>query len=384
MNIIHSDPKISILLVDDSKLVLNFATVVLKGVKANLLTAQNGRVALDIMQTKPADMVITDLMMPEMDGFDLIGALRADDRFRQTYIIVMTALDKVNDKVRALDLGANDYAVKPLDANEFKARVQNGLREIHLKKQLNMALESLDRELRLVANVQRRLLPKTLPQGPKFQSAATYIPWSRAGGDYYDCFTDARGRLVLTIADVSGHGASAAVLMAVFRALLKNLVAEGDTAAEVIERLNQAMMENIGDHPDFVTVFLGLMDQDCTLLNYCSAGHGDMMLLGPEAGHLLRLGSGGTVLGCFRGTWQEEFLPILPGQTLILYTDGLIEAVNSNGEEFGRQRLEDFLLGVNTGLGPDVLNQMIRAEVETFAEGTLFADDVTLFFLKFQ
>ncbi|MEW5723839.1 MAG: fused response regulator/phosphatase [Thermodesulfobacteriota bacterium] len=374
--------KLSILVVDDSEIVLRFASRVLAGLDTPIYTAENGRLALEHLGRHHTDLLITDLMMPEMDGFDLISKVRADERFQGTHIIVMTALDQVRDKVRALQLGANDYTVKPLDAAEFRARVQSGLREMRLKRQLSEALASLDHELKLVAALQRRLLPKTLPHSGRFRSAVAYEPCRRAGGDYYDWFMDAGGRLVVTVADVSGHGASAAVLMAMLKALFRILAADGESAAEIVGRLNSALLEHIGEYSDFVTCFLGLIDPRTGRLNYCSAGHGDMMILGPDQGRIRRLPAGGTVLGCFKTSWEEEHLDLEPGQTLVLYTDGLVEAVNAAGEEFGRNRLEEVLALADPGSDPDELVERIRAGVDHFVKESDLVDDLTLFLLK--
>jgi phosphoserine phosphatase RsbU/P len=375
--------KPNILIVDDSEMVLKFAVRVLSGLDVPIRVAINGRDALEQMARQPADIVVTDLMMPEMDGFELIRRLRSGRCFEQTQIIVMTALDQVTDKVRALGLGANDYAVKPLDASEFKARIQASIRETRLKKQLTHAVNLLDRELRLVGSLQRRLLPKVLPQGEHFATAALYEPCNQAGGDYYDCFWDDLGRLVVTVADVSGHGASAAVLMGMVRALLKVLVVQGETASEVVGRLNEALLDNIGDDPDFISLFLAFIDLEQQCINFCSAGHGDMMLVGPNKGDIHCLDAGGTVLGCFSGEWQEEIVGIRPEQSLILYTDGLIEAVGADNEEFGRSRLERLLRALDPNVTPLETVERIRKEVETFTQGSDFSDDVTLFVMKF-
>jgi sigma-B regulation protein RsbU (phosphoserine phosphatase) len=374
---------VRLLVVDDSPMVLKFAARVLRELDHPVQTAENGRLALETLGRQPPDVLITDLMMPEMDGFELIERVRSDVRFQGIHIIVMTALDQVADKVRALELGANDYTVKPLDANEFRARVQAGVREIKLKKQLTAALASLDQELKMVANLQRRLLPKTLPTDERFQAAVWYRPCSRAGGDYYDLFTDAAGRTFLAVGDVSGHGASASVLMAMLRALLKLFAPEGRSAGEVIDRLNQVLLDNIGDDPDFISVFLGLLEPHRPRLNYCPAGHGDMIVLGPEPGQTRRLEALGTVLGVLPGTWTDAWLDVLPGQSLILYTDGLVEAVDRGGEEFGRNRLERLLADLDPALPPDELIDRIVSEVESFTCQTDFADDVTLFVIRF-
>ena len=375
---------LKILLVDDSNIVLSFAKRVLRGLDIPIEVAENGRQALEIIKNKPVDLLITDIMMPELDGFALISIIRADERLRQTYILVMTALDHIEDKVKALDLGANDYTVKPLDPNEFKARVQAGVREMLLKKELTQAYESLDYELRLVANLQRRLLPKQLPQCESHQSAVCYEPCSRAGGDYYDLYQDDNGAWVVAVADVSGHGASASVLMGMLRALLKVFAAQGGSAADIINRLNSALLDNIGDDPDFISGFVGLIDPTGRKLNYCAAGHGDMMILGPEKGRLVRLPAGGTVLGCFETAWSEDFVELESGQSLVLYTDGLIEAVNSLGEEFGRSRLEDLLKSMDPCLSPGELVETIRDEVREFTQDAILTDDLTLFVVKFS
>lgn len=375
--------EINILLVDDSKIVLNYAGRVLGQLDVNLCTADNGANALEHMQKNKVDLLITDIMMPKMNGFELISKVREDNAFNQVYIIVMTSLDEVENKVRALDLGANDYTVKPLDTAELKARVQAGIRELFLKKELTSALNSLDNELKLVAKLQKRLLPKKLIQEEKARSAVFYMPCSRAGGDYYDYFEDEQGRLILAIADVSGHGASAAVLTAMFRALLRVTVPKGKTAAEIIELLNNAIVENIGQEPDFITAFLAIFDRNAGTLNICSAGHGDMILLGPERGRIKRFEAGGTVLGFFKSNWDEEFIDVEPGQFLVLYTDGLVEAVNGSNEEFGYKRLEKILGDVDVNLEPDDLIQLILSELEYFTDRNKLMDDLTIFVQKY-
>lgn len=377
------DKDISILLVDDSALVLKYATRVLQRLNVPLHTVENGFDALDFMRKNPAELIITDIMMPEMSGFELISQIRSDERFRQTYIIVMTSLDDTSDKVKALDLGANDYTIKPLDANELIARVQAGRREIRLKRDLTDALKSLDYEMKLVADLQQRLLPKKLPRADNFRAAVRYDPCSRAGGDYYDCFLLPSGSLLVTVADVSGHGASAAVLMGMFRALLKVFARDADSAADLVGRLNEALLENIGDDPDFVSAFIGLVDPHTGCLNYSAAGHGDMILIGPRKGQLQRLDVSGTVLGCFTGLWEEAFLDLSAGQSLVLYTDGLTEAVNENNEEFGRDRMEELLMNIENDLGPEEIITAIMEAVEAFTGSHDFSDDVTLLVSRF-
>ena len=379
-----NDSELSVLIVDDSRIVLNFATRVLKDVEINVSFAIDGREGYEMIRQNPPDLLITDIMMPEMDGFELISRIREDERFDRIHIIVMTALDQVEDKVRALNLGANDYTVKPLDAMELKARVRAGLREIQLKNKLGDALSALDQEMVRVANLQKRLLPIKLPDGDRVSASACYIPWSRAGGDYYDFFEAPDGRKVFTVADVSGHGASAALLMAMVRALLRVFVGTSSSVSEIVQRLNASLMDHIGNDPDFVTLFLALYEPDSGRLEYCSAGHGDMLLVGPEAGEIKRLESGGTVLGCFSSDWTESGVEVVSGQSLIMFTDGLIEVVNASGEEYGMERLEKLLLESGPVREPEEWVNLIRRGALRFASDDDFADDLTIFVIGFR
>ena len=379
-----SDKELNILVVDDSEMTLKFAAHILNKLGLASDTALNGRLALEKMEKNPPDLLVTDLMMPEMDGFELITRMRKDPRLKQTHVIVITALGQVEDKVRALSLGASDYTVKPLNADEFKARVQAGLREIRLKKELQAAYQNLDREMQLVERLQRRLLPKNLPSGDRFEAAVSYRPCSRAGGDYYDCFVDGRGRWVFAMADVSGHGAAAAVLMGMTNALLKVLATAGNSAGEIVTRLNEALLEHIGEHPDFVSFFLALMDPDSRRLNICSAGHDGMFLIGPDKGMVQKLEAGGTVLGCFPGQWPEEFVDLDINRSLVLYTDGLVEAVNPEEQEFGIRRLRTLLENASPDRTPSELVEQISAGVRGFAGGLEPSDDETLFIIRFH
>ena len=373
----------SVLVVDDSPKILRFSREALGRLNIRLRFAVNGRDAWRKMRADPPDILITDIMMPVMDGFELIETVRKDEDFRQTYIIVMTGLEEVEFKVKALGQGADDYTVKPLDLGEFQARVQTGLREVRLRRELTGTLHALDRELQRVAELQQRLLPKTLPQGDGFETAVLYEPCLRAGGDYYDCFLDQRQRYVVAVADVSGHGASAAVLTAVFRALLRVIAPQCDTAAAILARINEELIEQMGDEAAFVTAFLAIIQTGDRIINYCNAGQGNMVLWGPEASRTQYLLTGGTVLGSLQETWRDGYENYLPGQFLLLYTDGLIEAVNAADDQYGRKRLETLLNDTDPGITPVDLVGRLRGALEEYIDGGAVADDISILTLKF-
>ena len=374
----------TLLLVEDSPLLLALAKRMISSLAVNIICANNGREAWEVIDRQTIDILVTDIIMPEMTGFDLIVKLRADHRFKDVFILVMTSLDQVADKVRALSSGANDYVVKPLEPQEFQARVASGIKEVTLKKQLRLAMATLDDELKAVAKIQKKLLPESLPSDERVSLAVSYQPWSRSGGDYYNGCYDENGRLIITLADVSGHGAGAAVLVAMFRVIFDTTMALGLPVHKFMWELNRALLKQIGKEPTFITACMAIMSPDGREVEFCSAGHGDQYLIGPAKGEVRHLTSGGPVLGFFDSLWECQRFSVQPGQTLLMFTDGLIEAVNADNEEFGTNRLEAVLNGLDPLTEPQRMVDALLEAVKQFSGPVEFSDDVTILVTSFH
>jgi sigma-B regulation protein RsbU (phosphoserine phosphatase) len=248
-----------------------------------------------------------------------------------------------------------------------------------LKEELRKAYQTLDRELKIVGEIQRSLLPAKLPKISTLDLAAHYQPAHRAGGDYYDFFPLPEGKWGVFIGDVSGHGTPAAVLMAVTHCIAHTHPGPPMPPGTVLEYINQHLAERYTHHTDtFVTAFFGVYDPAAHTLTYASAGHNPPRLKCCRDGDVHSLeGPGGLPLGIIQHARYEESVQTLhPGDQLIFYTDGITEAHNPQGELFSVERLDAELQACQLHAG--ALMDSVLSAVETFADGRPADDDRTL------
>ncbi len=253
-----------------------------------------------------------------------------------------------------------------------------------LAEELRDAYEALDAEFRAIAEIQRSLLPTSTPEVRGLEVAAHYETAHRAGGDYYDCINLPDGRAALLIADVSGHGAAAAVVMARMHATLHAYRAELDRPAEVLRFINNQLLvqcARVLSTTTFVTAFYGVYDPANRTLTYASAGHNPPRWRN-GSGHISSIaGARGLPLAIDCGmTYEEARLELSPGDEIVLYTDGIVEAVNPYGDMFGIERLDDVLLQSHPSAIAAV-EQIVRT-IDGFREDAQTRDDRTLLVLR--
>jgi sigma-B regulation protein RsbU (phosphoserine phosphatase) len=248
-----------------------------------------------------------------------------------------------------------------------------------LREEVREAYRALDLELKIVADIQRSLLPARLPQIPTLQLAAHYQPAQRAGGDYYDFFPLPGGRWGIFIGDVSGHGTPAAVLMAVTHAIAHTHPGSPMPPHTLLDYLNKHLTSRYTQRNGaFVTAFYGIYDPAQRRLAYASAGHNPPRLKRCQDGSLIALGeTGGLPLGILADNRYGEAAQTLQvGDQILFYTDGVTEAHNVRGDMFGTERLDREL--ANCALEAEALLESILRAVESFADGCPADDDRTL------
>ena len=254
-----------------------------------------------------------------------------------------------------------------------------------LSEQLKEAYQAVDHDLKVVEDIQRSLLPAQMPAIPTMSLAAHYQTSHRAGGDYYDFFPLPDGRWGLLIADVSGHGTPAAVLMAVTHSLAHTYPGSHDRPGALLEYLNEKLHARYTGSTDaFVTAFYAHYDPPSRRLRYASAGHNPPRLKRCQDGSLALLDqAGGLPLGITRHTdYPDATHPLVPGDQIVLYTDGVTEAHNGAGEMFGLARLDKVL--ENCAVGASDLLRSVLEELETFTGGKPAHDDRTLLVAKIR
>ena len=237
----------------------------------------------------------------------------------------------------------------------------------------------IERELALAAEIQRALLPEALMSGPHFDVAASSIPCRSIGGDFFDYFNVADGRFGFTLGDVAGKGPPAALLTAMVQGAFAAQVTSTDSPAVLMAHINRTLVRR-AIQARFVTVVYGVLAADGRL-TYCNAGHNPPILLGRHG--VRRLDTGGLILGLFpQAAYEEETLQLEDGDSLVVFSDGVTEALNVTGDEFGEERLLP-CVDEHRGCPPDVLLDRILATVRTFASGAAQNDDVTALVLRY-
>jgi sigma-B regulation protein RsbU (phosphoserine phosphatase) len=289
----------------------------------------------------------------------------------------LVGLDKAIERAEKHTLGQCDICHEPVEADLLQMDYACCICLDHLSPE---ARRQLEYELELSTKVQQALLPQQAIDIPGMEVAAFSRPATMVGGDYFDFYQFQDGTYGLVIADVAGHGMSASLIMASLQASLRILVPESDSPTKAIERLNRLFYRNI-NMTNFVSLFLARFDPQTNQLVYCNAGHNPPLLYRAQPDRkasLTWLQPSGAAIGLVE---EVEFgtaaVDLLPGDLLLLYTDGVTEATNPVQEEFGQERLAD-LVAEAPHLAVQDLVQRVRHGLLEFNQGQPLADDITV------
>ena len=367
----------SILLVDDNPTNLQVLYQTLEGTGCKLLVAKDGETALGIAEKALPDLILLDIMMPGIDGFEVCSRLKKDPATEPIPVIFLSALTDTKDKVRGLQLGAVDYVSKPFQPDEVIARVNTHLTIHRLKREVENKKDELENELEVVSDVQRRLLPKNLPEIQGFKLAAHYETSLYAGGDYYDIANLADNQWGFLVADAEGHSAPAAVMMAMTCALFRSYPQPPTEPGELIYFLNEHLCK-VAD-PSFVTALYVVYDANHHTLKIARAGHPPPMIYRSSENKAIEYPCGGVFP---LGIDPYEQVPVTeaelhPGDRLLMYTDGITERFSMDGKTYGEERLLRQLEG-DGNLQPQKLLTAIMGDVDNFASGRPADDDQAL------
>jgi sigma-B regulation protein RsbU (phosphoserine phosphatase) len=240
--------------------------------------------------------------------------------------------------------------------------------------------QKLEEDLEIARDIQRNLLPHKIPQFSNFDVVANTVFSKQVGGDYYDVITLDNNNFCVAIADVSGKGVSAALMMANLQAFLKTICKQGMKIDEATGLINDLITENTTEGK-FITFFWAIIENDTRQMLYVNAGHNHPLLI--RKGKIKKLDKGGIILGVMKTLipYSSEKLQLEKDDVIILFTDGVSEAMNQNGEEFSDERLEKLSLSLAEKPVKDISNT-IQDEVSKFAYGTVQSDDITLMVIK--
>jgi serine phosphatase RsbU (regulator of sigma subunit) len=352
----------------------------------------------ELHETNRYSLILLDLQMPEMDGFQVMEGLKKIEADGYLPVLVITA--QPDHKLRALEAGAKDFVSKPFDLAELRARVHNILevRLLHLEtKSYSRALEEtvreleasreiiriktleerkkLEQELALAQETQESLLPRCLPQFENFRIHAFNNPTRYVGGDFYDFLQLGSGEWMGVLADVSGKGMPAALLSSMVLGALSMEFRSNTPPQDVLHRVNQLLCEK-SLPGQFVTLFLFLLSPDGAG-QFISAGHNIAYLFRSATGKIEELIPDSYFLGMFDfASYQSRTLRLDKGDILVVYSDGLTDAENPQQEMFGEERLLEIIQREGPA-GSHAVEQTFLRAIEDFTQGTPQTDDIT-------
>jgi len=365
-----------ILLIDDSLAILNLLEHFLSKQYA-VRRAENGKEGLEVLSQFNPDLILVDLLMPVMDGITAIGEIRKLYDGANLPIIVLSGVEEKDQRVKALNAGANDFVSKPFDKTELLSRIANNLSVSELSKELARTNRTLQEEKRLARNIQESILPSKL-DFDCLEVATFYQASNQLGGDFFDAW-EKDNKIHLLIADVSGHGTGSALLMAACKSIFYTLGQSLSDPLAIIVEANRIICEMVEASGMFLTAVYALFDKELEELQVVSAGHNPVFMM--DQSGVNPIASTGIPLGLFQeNAWEVSKVPFQAGQTLFMYTDGLVESTNQQEEMYGEELLLPALQKEKEG-SPQKIVDSIFQSVKEYCNDQ-FNDDLTILVIK--
>lgn len=345
--------------------------------------ARNGVEALECLSEKgPFDVVLSDINMPRMDGLALLEQIPSVDP--DVRAVIVSAYGDMKNIRTAMNRGAFDFVTKPIDFRDLKVTIDRTLKNLEIWREALKSrdkLVALENELGLARRMQRSILPTTFPESRGYQVFANMHPAKGVAGDFFDVVNLERGRIGVAIADVSGKGIPAALFMMSSRTLLKGAAIGGGGPDEILADVN-SVLERENPALMFVTMLYALFNPVTGEFSYASGGHESPLVVHPDGtvDELPRIG--GIALGVMPGAkYTSQTVVLAPDDTVLLYTDGVTDAQNVNGERFGLGRLCDIFAGSPPVSAHEATERVFRAAREFAGDAPQF-DDLTCLALR--
>lgn len=348
-----------------------------------VLVVNNGAAALKIVERQSPDIVLLDIMMPEMDGYEVCRRLKDNPATASIPVIFLTAKDQTADEAEGFALGAADYILKPVNPPILQARVRTHVALKRSMDEIAAAKQRMQDELNVGRDIQLSMLPTDKPATTEFSVEATMQAAREVGGDFYDFFPIGPTEYAFCVADVSDKGVASALFMSVTKALIKARCREDNSTASVVTWVNDEIA--IGnDSCMFITLFIAVLDTVTGQVRYTNAGHNPPYIKRDDGSLECIDARHGPMVGAMGGiVYGEDTLQMARGDSLVLFTDGVTEAMNGGRELYGESRLEA-LLTEHPRNDVESLIHDVLASVREFADGAEQSDDITLLAFSYE
>ena len=340
--------------------------------------AQNGVEALKrLNEDESIDMVLSDINMPQMDGLTLLAQI--PDVNPNIRSVIISAYGDMKNIRTAMNRGAFDFVTKPIDFDDLRVTIERTLRHLtEWREALSSRdkLVALQNELDVASRMQQSILPTTFPEGPEFQVFGNMEPARNVGGDFFDVVPLENGRIGVGIADVSDKGVPAALFMMSSRTLLKGAAIGSSGPGAVLREVNDLLHQD-NEASMFVTVLYAVYEPATGELTYASGGHDAPLVVHADGSSTSPPLTGGIALGVLPDfPFGESSVTLSPGDIVVLYTDGVTEAMDGAGEQFGLDRLREVFAEAPPKDSQEA-NRAVFDAVHSFAGEVPLSDDVT-------
>lgn len=400
----------TILVVDDSRAQRRVLGASLSRQGYRVIEAASGDEALELLQTENVDLILSDWMMPGMDGLELCQKFRAMEREKYGYFILLTSKTEKGAVAQGLDVGADDFLSKPPNAEELRARIAAGDRILRMERELqeknrlvsatlaeiSTLYDSLDRDLIEAREMQQALVRERFRDFGAAEVSVMLKPCGHVGGDLVGFFRLDEHRIAVFSIDVSGHGIASALLTARLASYLSEGSPEHNVAlkrgadgvylarppSDVAWLLNEIMHDEIkSDH--YFTLLLGYIDMRTGVVELTQCGHPNPMLMRAD-GTVEYIGEGGMPIGLIPGAQYDQFsVTLKPGERLMFYSDGFTECEGDDGEQLEEQGFEEMAVRNKDLAGADFF-QALTWDLDMFCGTKEFPDDLSCAMIEFQ
>ncbi len=401
-----------VLVVDDSRLQRRILVASLKKWGFEVIEADSGDVALDMCSDDPPDLVLSDWVMPGMSGLEFCRSFRALDTKQYSYFILLTSKSEKQEVARGLDAGADDFLIKPLEADELRARIAAGARILDMQRELSeknriiesaledlkLAHDAIDKDLMQARKIQESLVPELTRQFGKSQVSLLLRPCGHIGGDLVGMFSPGENRLGFYSIDVSGHGITSAMMTARLGGYLSSSHFDQNVAMErrfskfyallppedVADTLNSRLMADEGIEEYFTMVY-AIVDLRNGHLKMVQAGHPHPLVMRQD-GSAEFLGDGGLPVGLLPDvSFQQVQTHLRPGDKLLLYSDGFTECHLEGGGMLDEDGLREMALECAAGPGgPEFLDDMFWRLTQVMSPDDGMGDDVSAVLFEYN
>lgn len=350
--------------------------------------AENGEEALEMLEgSKDISLVLSDINMPKMDGLTFLAeAQKLNNPVLKT--VIVSAYGDMDNIRTAMNRGAFDFITKPIDFKDLEITIEKGLTEIHYMfdaEEQMKTLKSVQVDLETAARIQQKILPQVFPPFPDHHEFSIYGEMHTAkevGGDFYDFFFIDEKNLGFVIGDVSGKGVPASIYMAVSRTMLKAIASQIHDPGKCLDTVNTMLIPE-SDISTFVTVFYGVLNIETGEVRYCNGGH-NLPYVMKKNGSVKQIeNTDGLLLGKIEPIYFEtKSITLEPGDKIMMYTDGVTEAMDSEEEMYEEERLEKYLSN-HLDVPLEKLLKGLVVDVLKFAGKAPQSDDVTMLVLEY-